>query len=47
VALHHDVFRDALDALLADAELFGAGGACPVLREGGNPQIVLVGSVSV
>lgn len=42
MALHHDVFAESLDDTLADADLFGREGACPVLHEGGNPHLVLV-----
>lgn len=42
MALHHDIFVRSLDDTLADADLFGPEGVCPVRHEGGNPHVVLV-----
>lgn len=38
----HDVFADAFEAAIEDADLFGPEGACPTLHEPGNPRLIVI-----
>lgn len=42
MSVDSDVFADALEAALDDADLFGSAGACPTLHEPGNPRLIVI-----